>query len=208
MKAQSKAQLLESFQVERVREAALRVTSRCGLAKATMQAIADEAGVAKGTLYLYFKSRNDLIERTAEFAFSQLLAQLESTLAGEEPVPERLQNLVLTKIEFFDRHREFLRLYLATCHAGKEAHASLRSRRMNRPQYIIYLERLAGFLSEGMKRKEVRDADPMRLALLLAEAVNAILLHRLSEPSPPPAGKDVGWIVETLLYGVAARGRS
>lgn len=205
MRSTSRAEVLESFRVERAREAALRVISRRGLGGATMQAIADEAGVAKGTLYLYFKDREDLVERTAEFAFSKLLERLESSLGGARPLPEQVKGLIQTKMDFFDQHREFFRMYLAMCHATREAHASTRHRRMERPQYRRYLERLASFLRLAMSRKEVKRSDPMRLALLLAEAVNAIILQRLSEESPPAAPQDVDWIVETLLYGISLK---
>lgn len=208
MKTTSRAELLESFRVERVREATLRVISRRGLAGATMQAIADEAGVAKGTLYLYFKDREDLVERTAEFAFSKLVERLESALNGARPLPEQLKGLVQTKMDFFDQHREFFRMYLAMCHDLREAHAGTRRRRLSRPQYRLYLERLAGFLRGAMSRAEVKRIDPLRLALLVAEAVNAIILQRLSEESPPTAGQDVDWIVDTLLYGISAKGRA
>jgi AcrR family transcriptional regulator len=208
MKITSRAELLEGFRVESAREAALRVISRRGLAGATMQAIADEAGVAKGTLYLYFKDREDLIERTAEFAFSKLLERLESTLSGRRPLPEQLRELIETKLDFFDQHREFFRMYLAMCHATREAHASDHGRRLSRPQYRRYLERLAGFLEGAMSRAEVKRIDPLRLALLFAEAVNAIILQRLSEQSPPAAAADVDWVVETLLYGISVKGRA
>ena len=49
----------------------MRVIARKGMAAATMQEIADEAGVAKGTIYLYFRDRDELVEKTFETAMQQ-----------------------------------------------------------------------------------------------------------------------------------------
>jgi len=51
----------------------MRVIARKGMAAATVQEIADEAGVAKGTIYLYFRDRDELVERTFEGAISELM---------------------------------------------------------------------------------------------------------------------------------------
>ncbi len=76
----SRSKLLSDLRVQEVQAAALRVISRKGLNGVTMQEIADEAGVAKGTLYLYFRDREDLLERAADHAFSKLETKLGSTL--------------------------------------------------------------------------------------------------------------------------------
>jgi len=46
---------------EEILDAATRVLSTAGLAGTTMAAVADEAAVAKGTVYLYFPSKSDLL---------------------------------------------------------------------------------------------------------------------------------------------------
>ena len=204
MKAPSRQEVLEEFQVQRVQEATLRVVSRKGLASATMQEIADEAGVAKGTIYIYFKGREDLLRRTADLAFARLIESLESTLSGSRPFGEALCALIQTKIEFFHAHRQFFRIYLAMCHPQGESSAN-RLRREHHPQYAVYLDRLASFLREAMGRGEVSEMDPSRLALFLAEGTNAIIRRRLSEDSPPPPEGDVEWIVAALVSGVSRK---
>ena len=53
----SKEDVVQEFRVQSIQEAAIRVISRKGMAAATMQEIAAEAGVAKGTIYLLPRSR-------------------------------------------------------------------------------------------------------------------------------------------------------
>lgn len=197
----TKEELVETFRVQTIQEAALRVIARRGLAAATMQEIAAEAGVAKGTLYLYFENRDDLVQRTADVAVSQLLETLEATLAGSGSFGGQLRALVEAKLRFFDTHREFFRLYLALSHGSVEP-PSGRPRRHER-QYQAYLERLTRFFREAAGQGDLRPVDPSRLALFVAEGMNAIILRRLSEEPPPSTESDVDWMVRTLLDGVS-----
>ena len=71
--ARSKEELLKVFRTEEILQAARRVISRDGLADASVERIAAEAGVAKGTLYLYFDSKETLLARACEPVVAELL---------------------------------------------------------------------------------------------------------------------------------------
>lgn len=202
----ARSKLLSDLRVQEVQAAALRVISRKGMNGATMQDIADEAGVAKGTLYLYFHDREDLLERAADHAFSKLEAKLASTLPQISDFSGKLLALLRSEIEFFDEHREFFRIYIALKNAPDAVHQNSRRRRMCHPRYSRHLARLEAMLVEAMERGEVRKCDPARLALLLSESAIALLLRRLTEDEPPPPEADVAWMADILLHGLAAKG--
>ena len=112
----TRRQLKESLEPTRTREigeAALRVVARRGLEGTTMQEIADEAGLAKGTLYLYFDGREDLVVKVAQSAFEELRGAVAAALAGEGPALGRLEASVRAHVSFFERRRELFRLFLA-----------------------------------------------------------------------------------------------
>jgi AcrR family transcriptional regulator len=197
---------LSEFRIQEVQAAALRVISRKGLAGATMQGIADEAGVAKGTLYLYFKDREDLLERAADFAFSKLTSRLDATLPQIPKFSDKLLALIRSQIAFFDEHREFFRIYITFKQPPAEVHQSARRRRMCHPRYAAHLLRVETMLREAMERGEVRASDPARLALFVSESAVALMLRRLTEEHPPDADQDSTWMADILLHGLAAKG--
>lgn len=200
--SETKETLVEHYRRDTIQGAAQRVIARRGLAGASMAAIAEEAGVAKGTLYLYFKDRDDLLDQAAGRIFDELLERLKGVLAGDRPLRESLRELVLTKLAFFDQNQEFLRAYIALrLGAGEEA----RHRRRRRPRYARYLEMLGGYLAAATRRGEMKAFDPARVALFFAEGTSAILQRRLEETGRPPE-EDVEWIVDLLLNGLC-RGR-
>jgi AcrR family transcriptional regulator len=197
---------LTEFRVQELQAAALRVISRKGLAGATMQEIADEAGLAKGTLYLYFKDREDLLEKAADFAFSKLGETLDAILPQIPEFSDQLLALIRTEIAFFDEHREFFRVYIALKQPPAEMHQKARRHRACHPRYAVHLARLEKLLKDAMDRGEVRRCDPGRLALFVSESAVALMLRRLTEESPPPADEDASWMADFLLHGLATKG--
>ena len=103
---ETKREMVEQFRRRSIQTAARQVIARRGLAGTSMQAVAAQAGVAKGTVYLYFKDREDLLESAASEAFEDLVNRLQAVLARSAPLPETLRALG-TKIEF-DANQEFL----------------------------------------------------------------------------------------------------
>jgi AcrR family transcriptional regulator len=59
-------------------EAALSVFVAQGFAAAKLDDVADKAGVAKGTIYLYFKDKQDLFEQMVRAAVSPVIERLEA----------------------------------------------------------------------------------------------------------------------------------
>jgi AcrR family transcriptional regulator len=201
--AKSKEDVVQEFRVQSIQEAAIRVISRKGMAAATMQEIAEEAGVAKGTIYLYFRDREELVEKTFETAIGELHKRIDAALDGKGPFAQRLRAVITAKLAFFNENREFFRLYHTLRMPEGSASQQRRQKRNCQPQYRARVDRLAAHLKLAMDAGEVRPLDPKRLALFLIETSTAIVLERLSEDAPPPESDDVELIVTTLLSGIA-----
>ena len=202
--SETKEALVEQYRRDTIQCAAQRVIARRGLAGASMAAIAEEAGVAKGTLYLYFKDRDDLLDQAASRIFDELLERLKGVLAGGRPLRDSLRELVRTKLVFFDENLEFLRVYVALRLGGAE---EARRHRRHRPRYARYVEMLGDYLAAAARRGEMKAFDPERVALFFAEGTSAILQRRLEEIGRSPE-EDVEWIVDLLLNGLCPGRRS
>ena len=203
--AKSKEDVVQEFRVQSIQEAAIRVIARKGMASATMQEIAEEAGVAKGTIYLYFRDRDELVEKTFETAIGELHKRIDAALESDGPFAQRLRAVITAKLAFFNENREFFRLYHTLRMPEGSATQQRRQKRTCQPQYRARVDRLAAHLKSAMDAGEVRPLDPKRLALFLIETSTAIVLERLSEDAPPPESDDVELIVSTLLSGIAAK---
>src|SRR5690349_16909447 len=113
MTRKTKEEVLEQFRCASIQDAAMAVIARKGIDESTIQEIADEAGVAKGTIYVYFKDRDELLAKTSDRLFENLLADLAPAFDAEGPFSEKLQGLALRQLHFFDEHRALFRATMA-----------------------------------------------------------------------------------------------
>ena len=200
----SKEEVVQEYRIQSLQEATMRVIARKGMTAATMQEIADEAGVAKGTIYLYFRDRDELVEKTFESAMTQLSAQIDSALEKDIPFDEKLRSIFAAQLAFFGANREFFRLYLSLRAAeGSERHR--RHKQVCHPRYQARVQKLADVLEAAMAQGEIRRVDPYRLALFIIEGSTSVIVERLTEDASPAAEADVELISGLILDGIRKR---
>jgi AcrR family transcriptional regulator len=192
MAKKTKEEVLEEFRCGSIQDAAIAVIARKGLAGATMQDIADEAGVAKGTVYVYFQDRNELLTKTANRAVEQLLAQIDSVFDSSGSLDQRLCRIVSRQLQFFDENRELFHAYNALMR-GRKTQSSAR--------YVARIERL---LAEAKERGELRDIDPSYAAPIVADCIRGVVVRRIEDNTQTPREEVTRLIVSFVLRGIQA----
>lgn len=81
-----------------------------GYQKTTIDEIASEAGVAKGTFYLYFKSKQQLLIEVLDRAVDSLEDRLQRSLVGVSDPIERLEKMALSYMRGYLRYRELIHI--------------------------------------------------------------------------------------------------
>ncbi|MGI9534251.1 MAG: TetR/AcrR family transcriptional regulator, partial [Thermodesulfobacteriota bacterium] len=74
----------------------------------TMDEIAEQVGVAKGTLYLYFSSKENLYLEILEHTFDTIESLLESEVAKSDSAPEKLKKVLAIIIKFYRENIDVL----------------------------------------------------------------------------------------------------
>jgi len=93
-------------------DAAERVFFKKGIENSTMDDVAQEAELSKGTLYLYFKSKEDL-QFSISVRGSDILAEmLDKCVSPEKPGNENLLEMAASFIEFSKKHKNYFQLFL------------------------------------------------------------------------------------------------
>lgn len=179
----------------------MRVISRKGMSAATMQEIAEEAGVAKGTIYLYFRDRDELVEKTFERAITELHARVDAALELDLAFEQKLRAMLAAVSGFFRENREFFRLYMSMRFPEGSAQQQRRQKRTCQPQYQTRVQRVSEILQQAMERGEIGVTDPRRLALFIIEGSNAVILERVMSESAS-SDDDVEFLTRTILGGI------
>ncbi|MTI61556.1 MAG: TetR/AcrR family transcriptional regulator [Firmicutes bacterium] len=91
-------------------DAALRLFADRGYAETSMSSIAEEAGVSKGTLYLYFSSKEEMFREMMETGFEAMLKQIGSLIKKDRPVKELVYDYIRISHDFCEENKEVSRI--------------------------------------------------------------------------------------------------
>ena len=199
--SETREAVLERFRVESITQGALRAIARKG-ASATMQDIAFESGISKGTLYLYFKDRDELLQHVSERGLGELLAQIDDVFGRSLPFDQTIRELVLAQLRFFDERRDLYRVHFELRFPGGREAALCNTRtRTPPPEKQIYLDRLTRYFEEQIENP----AEARLLALFFSEAMVALLFRRIPETVGPKLENDAQFLSDLLLSGLSGR---
>lgn len=96
---------------ERIIRAALKLFYQKGYNPISLEEIAREAGLGKGTLYLYFQDKEDLFASSVRHVIAVLEAAFNSAVDGPQEPFQVLERIALVQLETFARNREFFGLF-------------------------------------------------------------------------------------------------
>jgi AcrR family transcriptional regulator len=201
MKSQSLRERFRETTSNAILAAAETVAARDGLADTSLQAIADEAGVAVGTIYNYFDDRQELFDELFTRRREELFEAVDGAAKAHSRArfDEQLSSFVRAVLQHFDVRRRFLRLALEADRLRPlvvEGHDGRK-----RPAMQQLLERAERVVRIGVREKRLR-ADAADLsALLLVSFVRGLLIAKLDDPAPFASQADR--VVSLFLEGVA-----
>ncbi len=162
---------------QQILEAASRVFASNGCYQTMVEEIAIEAQVGKGTVYEYFKSKQDLFQELLKHILEQYLKQIfNERLMQEDSLKSRLEYLIQAHLQFLKEHREMARLFLAE-------HLPLDN---NFKKWLLVKEKerlrlLQGYVEQGISTGEIRELDSAIVAKLLFGVINGMATILITE---------------------------
>jgi len=82
----------------RILQAAIKVFAQNGFHSSKVSEIAKEAGVADGTIYLYFKNKDDILISLFEEEMERIIQNMKKEIGGEEDPLEKLKKFALVQL--------------------------------------------------------------------------------------------------------------
>ena len=150
--------------------------------------VAERAGVGKGTVYLYFPTKDDLHRAALEASLDGVRVEVDAAVAAPTPVAETLQNVVLALLRVFWRRQHLLTVVQQYEHANGRRTGLRRRRVVRAVEHVLARNRLGGAPAERH----------LAAAFLLGMARAAILEHAPGDRPEAVARR----LVETFLHGI------
>lgn len=109
----TRKELLSEWRHHEVLEAARRIFARLGYAAANVEEIAKEASMAKGTIYLYFKSKEEVFAAVLARDLEGLTNQTIEGMSAAKTFAERLTVFLNLRLAYLQHNQDFLNIYFA-----------------------------------------------------------------------------------------------
>ncbi len=97
-------------------EAAVKVFAEQGFFQSTVAQVAKKAGVADGTIYLYFKNKDDILIQFYQYKTQQVFGKFREAVDAADNAESKLRNLVRTHLEEFQKDINMAIVYQAETH--------------------------------------------------------------------------------------------
>ncbi len=185
LNGKTKKDVVAEFRHAEILEAARRVFADKGFNEASVDDIAQVAGVAKGTLYLYYASKRDLYWEALKCGLVALDGELEKAVAAASGTEGKIRAFMATKLGYYEEHRDFFKIYHAEFgHVlGQPAclHDDIKK------FHLRQVRLLTAALEDGMRRGEVRKLPAETTAFAIVNLTRGVITQRL-----------LGWVTTTI----------
>ena len=185
---------------ERILEAAVRVFAEKSFYTATVAEIAREAGVADGTIYLYFKSKDDVLRTAIDTTFAKFYQQVEDRFATLKGPREQLEYIAEVHLESAQVNRSMAILMQTEMRQSAKFIAEFSHHHLVR--YIqVVREVVRRGQQEGIFRLDVSDGV---VAHCMFGAIDELLSSAVFTGRTYDAKQTARQVMDVLLNGIAA----
>lgn len=181
-------------------EAAEEVFAAKSFHGASIDEVAERAEFAKGTIYLYFKSKEALYSALFENKTERMLGMVRDAVRAASSFPEKLTALVGTQLRFAEQNAWFFRIFTQE---RMDVGDGLKRENWARVYslYTEFLTFMADVIALGQKEKHLRPGDTERYALTLLGVVNITIRSWLERKDATPLADETSFIVDFFLAG-------
>ncbi len=185
----------------RILEAAVSVIAENGYYQSRVSEIAERAGVADGTIYLYFKNKEQILMAAIDAAFETFLKAARHDLASISDPRERLRRLAFLHLDMLGAHRDLAVVFQTELRQSAKFLSQFSHRHL-----VEYFELIRGAVREGQIRGIFRqELSDKIVANCFFGALDEMVTSWLLSETAYPLGGAAEAVVDVILAGTEIR---
>jgi TetR/AcrR family fatty acid metabolism transcriptional regulator len=187
---------------EEIINAAIKIFASKGFYNSKVADVAREAGIADGTIYLYFKNKDDLLISLFETKMEEILNRFNSKLANNYPASQKLTQFIQLHFELIEEDQN-----LADVFQVELRQSSKFLKDYHNQKFIDYLNLIGNIITEGQNQGEFRrDIKINTIKLAIFGALDELARQWiLSEDPKFKLKKAAAEIAEIFILGLAPK---
>jgi AcrR family transcriptional regulator len=195
----TKQEVVSEFRCNEILDAARKIFAKKGFADATMDEIAATSGLAKGTLYLYFKSKRDVYLRTLQHGSTELLKRVTANTQEVTGVRAKLRTTIATRVEYAEENRDFIKIYLT------EFINVTHPVSINKDFRDVQLKLAQGLeqaLRDAVEHGEIQPLDVETIAFTIQDMIRSLTTRRVLGSSKKNREEDIDILCDFICKGI------
>jgi TetR/AcrR family fatty acid metabolism transcriptional regulator len=149
----------ESDKPQQIIDAAIRVFARNGYYNSRVSDVAREAGIASGTIYLYFKTKDDILVTLFRQKMAEWVALVRKEIAGEPDPIAKIRQIVRLHFHVIEANPELAEVVQVELRQGQKFFRGASAREVS-----AYFDVIQAVLEEGIAAGQVRRDLPVKVA--------------------------------------------
>lgn len=194
--AERRRELLDSMMREAVYEGAVAVLTEHGLNGTTMDRVAAAAGMAKGSLYNHFRSKQELLEFVRDRAVAPMQEALEEIVENKLCAAEKLASISRLWREYLVKHHAVFE-FLINDHAAKRL-----LRDTEQTVRASGIKQIATIIEQGIQKGAFRPVDVTAAAEIFVSASIGMVEQEFAAGISRPVDEAVDALMGVFLHGL------
>jgi len=194
----------KNHKYHQILEAAVKVFARQGFHQSTVAEIAKEAGVADGTIYLYFKNKDDILVQFFSYRAKQVFESFREEVDRAQTSLDKLRNVVRRHLAEFQRDRDGAVVYQVETHQNSRL-AEAQIREMSQ----MYRDLISEIVEQGQQEGTIRrDLYVGLVKRFIIGAVDEVINTWLHSDGEYDLVSMADPLIELFIKGIGQRGNA
>jgi len=184
-------------------DSAISVLLEKGMKGFTMGRVATGTGIAKGTLYLYFKNKEELLDSVVDYCFEPVKKEYTAIMGADRDPVWKLERCALVSLKHSAKNRKLLGELRSLIFDSMDKDISDRQ-----SWYWVTTNLFATFFAEAVKTGRLRPMNTVKVAAMFLYSIYTLIAHHILSGGRETIEKDVLELMDLYLNGLAKRGDS
>ena len=182
-------------------EAAMILFSEKDFHEVTVDEIAEQVGLSKGTLYLYFENKENLFFSIIQEKTEELFIRLQSSIQRDASYLVRLEHLIRAYLSFFEEYKSYFKIiHSEKSRMDDKEHYRFKEHMVK--SFYDYEDLLRRFIMEGQKQKLFREMAPELITKALQGLLNSFTFQCIFKESDHSLVEETPNVLDIFLNGV------
>jgi AcrR family transcriptional regulator len=191
-----------------IARAAIELFARKGFEQTTIQEIADSAKIGKGTVYHYFKDKDEILRAASEEIMNALESPVEDSMQRIKNPAEMLSAMLYGLLDISDDAERIFTIYLELWLLSLRNRTYWKHMKPLQDMLVKWRAAVAGIIRDGKRKKIFRkDIDPEAVAISIVASLDGIGMHYMFDKKNFDIKRVAHEFTESTIKGLKREGK-